>query len=114
MLYEAQLRGIDVADVIAAEVVPSDPFARRLAIGVWTRVDEFDARIGALLRDGWTLDRLAVLDRWVLRLGLHELDAGEAPPAVVMSEAVELAAAYGATDESPRFVNGLLAAAARR
>ncbi len=113
MLYEAQLRGIDVADVLAAEVVPSDPFARRLATGVWARTEELDARIEVLLRDGWSLDRLAVLDRWVLRLGLHELDTGEAPPAVVMSEAVELAATYGATDESPRFVNGLLAAAAR-
>ena len=58
---------------------------------------------------GWDLDRMAVVDRNVLRLALAELLAcPEVPTAVILNEAVELAKAYS-TDESGRFVNGVLA-----
>ena len=57
----------------------------------------------------WRLDRMAMLDRSVLRLGTFELlHRPDVPVAVVIDEAVELAKAYGG-DESPRFVNGILA-----
>ncbi len=57
---------------------------------------------------------MATLDRSVLRLACFELSyRSDIPTGVVLSEAVELAETYG-TDDSPRFVNGLLAAAARR
>jgi N utilization substance protein B len=61
----------------------------------------------------WRLDRLAVIDRCVLRLAAAELRRGETPPRVVIQEAVKLAERYGST-QSARFVNGVLDALARR
>jgi len=113
LLYEAQLKDVSVTEVIEHELIPPDPFAVALATGIAAAVPELDERISELLRSGWTIERLAILDLWILRLGIHELGLGDAPAAVVMSEAVELASAYGATDDSSRFVNGVLAAAAR-
>ncbi len=56
----------------------------------------------------WRIDRLAVIDRLILRMAAWELQHGaETPPAVVLNEAVELARTFG-SDESPRFVNGVL------
>jgi N utilization substance protein B len=57
---------------------------------------------------------MATLDRTILRLSIYELShCDDVPTGVVLSEAVDLAETYG-TDDSPRFVNGLLAEAARR
>ena len=63
---------------------------------------------------GWNLDRMAVVDRNVLRLAVAELLARpEVPTAVILNEAVELASAYS-TDDSGRFVNGVLSTLAAR
>ena len=63
---------------------------------------------------GWDLDRMAVVDRNVLRLAVAELlDCPDVPTAVILNEAVELASAYS-TDDSGRFVNGVLATLATR
>ena len=113
MLYEAQMKGVAVTDVIDEQLIAPDQFAVQLAQGVSGQVEELDQRLSSLLHEGWSLARLAVLDRWILRLGLHELQLGDAPAAVVISEAVELASSYGANDDASRFVNGVLAAAAR-
>ena len=113
LLYEAQLRAVEVTEVISEQLIPPDEFAVRLAQGVSAAIDDLDARLATLLHQGWSLERLAILDRWILRLGLFELDRGDAPVGAVINEAVELASSYGATDESPRFVNGVLAAASR-
>ncbi len=113
LLYEAQLKGVDVRSVIDAELIAPDPFACSLAEGVAADVQHLETRLSSLLREGWTIERLAILDRWILLLGLHELELGDAPVGAVISEAVELATAYGATDSSARFVNGVLAAASR-
>jgi N utilization substance protein B len=61
---------------------------------------------------GWTLERLASIDRVILRMALFELRYHPTPPAVVINEAVELAKRYG-TDESGPFVNGVLGAITR-
>jgi transcription termination factor NusB len=61
----------------------------------------------------WRLERMAAVDRNVLRLGAFELLHGDAPPEVVLDEAVELARRFGG-EQSPRFVNGILDAMARR
>lgn len=114
LLYEAQLKAVAVQAIVDDELIRPDEFAIDLATGVEADVVELDRDLASLLRDGWTLERLAILDRWILRLGLFELRSGQAPVGAVISEAVELASAYGATDESPRFINGVLAAAARR
>lgn len=60
----------------------------------------------------WELPRLAMVDRNILRLAVHELRLGEAPPKVVISEALRLAREFS-TAESPRFVNGVLDAVAK-
>jgi N utilization substance protein B len=65
------------------------------------------------LTTDWPIDRLANTDRSVLRLAAYELLHTETPPQVVINEAVELAKRYG-TEDSGRFVNGVLGALARR
>jgi N utilization substance protein B len=60
----------------------------------------------------WELPRLAMVDRNILRLGVHELHRGETPPKVVISEALRLAREFS-TAESPRFINGVLDAVAK-
>lgn len=81
--------------------------------GVMARLDEIDALIKSFLRSDWTLERLATADRNILRLAAFELKFAEKkiPAGIVINEAVELAKKYG-TDDSPRFVNGVLNAIA--
>lgn len=74
--------------------------------------EEFDAAIMAVT-DNWRLERIGAIERSVLRLGAAELTRGEAPPRVVIQEAVRLAERFG-TAASARFVNGVLDAYARR
>lgn len=57
--------------------------------------------------ENWRFDRLAAIDRAILRLAIHELRAGETPPKVVLNEAVELAKKFS-SEEAGGFVNGIL------
>ncbi len=87
------------------------PKARRLVEGVTAHADELDVAIGRA-SDHWTIDRMPVIDRAILRLGLYELRHEQAtPPAVIVNEAVRLAKTYS-TQRSGAFVNGVLAALA--
>ncbi len=87
--------------------------AERLAAGSDERAAELDASI-AEAATNWRLDRIAPVDRTILRLGAYELTAEAATPAaVVLDEAVELAKRFGEAD-SPAFVNGVLDAIRRR
>jgi N utilization substance protein B len=109
LLYEAELKGEDPVTVADALVVPPDPYVRTLLAQSVATKEEAEQRIAAAAV-GWPLDRMAVIDRLVLRLAVAELlDPGGPPSAVVIDEAVELAKTYS-TDESGRFVNGILAA----
>jgi transcription antitermination protein NusB len=72
---------------------------------------EFDARV-AQVAEHWRVERLGVIERNVLRLALAELGAGDAPPRVVIDEAVKLAQWF-AGPKAPAFVNGVLDALAR-
>ena len=111
LLYEAYAKGQSVEEVLRALILPPDPYALSLVEGVESRGDELDALITRFAK-GWTLDRMPVLDRTVLRLAIYELVAGSDPPVgVVISEAVELAKRYS-TDDSGRFVNGVLSSVA--
>jgi len=83
-------------------------YLRGVCEGTWAERAELDRLLGALTGD-WPLDRLANTDRTLLRLAAYELLHTETPPQVVINEAVELAKRYG-TDESGRFVNGVLGA----
>ncbi len=85
-------------------------FVRDLVLGTLEHADESDALIVPLLQ-GWTLDRLPTIDRIVLRMSVYELTYHrETPRAVVLNEAVELAKKFS-TDDSGRYVNGVLASA---
>jgi N utilization substance protein B len=84
-------------------------FVRDLVLGTLENVAESDAIIAPLL-EGWTLDRLPTIDRIVLRMSVFELNHSTTPGPVVINEAVELAKKFS-TEESGRFVNGVLARA---
>jgi N utilization substance protein B len=113
LLYEADAKGLTGAEVVAALPVPPD----RLAVLLVSGFDAHHVRIDELISShakGWTLARMPVIDRTILRLATFELlERPEVPVAVVLNEAVELAKHFS-TDDSGRFVNGVLAAIARQ
>ena len=111
LLYEAEMKSCELADVLAEQVAELDPFALELAVGVAAQRDELTERLAGLLAEGWTPQRLGVCDRLIMLQGLLELGRGDAPAAVVLNEAIELAHRLGATDRSGALVNGVLAAA---
>lgn len=83
-------------------------YAREICLGVLRRKERIDALISELSR-GWSLPRLAAVDRCLLRIAAYELlEQPGIPSNAIVSEAVELASIYS-TEEAPRFVNGLLA-----
>lgn len=86
-------------------------FARELALEVHTRGEEIDSLVRAHARN-WRIERMAVVDRNILRLATYELKYTETPTAVLLDEAVNLARRFG-DDPSPSFVNGILDAIAR-
>jgi transcription antitermination protein NusB len=111
LLYESESKGASPREVLAALPAPADDLAVLLIEGVEDRRAELDALISGHAR-GWTLERMPVVDRNVLRVALFELmDRPEVPTAVVIDEAVELAKRFS-TDDSGRFVNGMLSAIA--
>jgi N utilization substance protein B len=111
LMYEADLRGADPVSTLAERIALADPPINDYTIELVEGVTEHRDAIDQLLSDyseGWTLDRMPGVDRAVLRIGLYELLwSPDIPDAVAIDEAVELAKALS-TDESPKFVNGLL------
>ncbi|MFD7922703.1 transcription antitermination factor NusB [Streptomyces sp. NPDC059740] len=116
ILFEADQRGADVQTVLAdwmrhARTDPRQPpvneYTMQLVEGYAAHVTRIDELI-ATYAVGWTMDRMPVVDRNILRLGAYELLwEEETPDAVVIDEAVQLAKEFS-TDDSPSFVNGLL------
>lgn len=80
--------------------------ARKLLADAFEDVEHVDELLKRHCRH-WDLARLAMVDRGILRLAVHELRAESAPPKVVISEALKLAREFS-TGESPRFINGVL------
>jgi N utilization substance protein B len=112
ILYEADIRSIDPVTMLADRVgAPGLPPVNDYTITLVEGVAAHRARIDDVLSEhseGWSLPRMPAVDRAVLRLGLYELLwAPDVPDAVVIDEAVELAKTLS-TDDSPRFVNGIL------
>jgi N utilization substance protein B len=88
-------------------------FVVKLVRGAMDNREALDERIGDAAKN-WRIERMAMIDRLVLRLALQELMAHrESPPRVVISEAIELARAYSGEDAA-KFVNGVLDGAFRR
>jgi N utilization substance protein B len=111
LLYEAELKGERPESVLAALPMAPDPYVTTLVTAVGERMGEIDAMLGEAAI-GWDVDRMAVVDRNVLRLAAAELLAcDDVPTAVILNEAVDLASSFS-TDDSGRFVNGVLATVA--
>jgi len=112
VLYEADIRGTSALETAAERLAQANPpvpaYAVRLVEGVAahrSRIDE----LMATYAQGWTLDRMPAVDRNIVRIGIYEvLYEPDVPDAVAIDEAVELAKNLS-TDDSPGFVNGLLA-----
>ena len=111
LLYEADAKGIRPTDVLAELPVAAEPFVVDVVTGVEDGQPDIDALIaGASI--GWTLDRMAVIDRALLRIAVFELvSRPDVPVGAIVSEAVELAKQFS-TEDSGRFVNGILSAIA--
>ena len=112
LLYESSAKDADAREILEALPVPPDALTHELVTGVATDTDAIDALLHTYVREDWPLERLATIDLLVLRLGTWELQNRlDTPTAVILSEAVALAVRYS-TEESGRFVNGVLAAVA--
>jgi N utilization substance protein B len=115
ILYQADITGADPLDVIegwaaAERAVPS--FARELVEGTGTAMVEVDGVLETHAQD-WSVERMAALDRTILRVAIYELlHRPDVPRSAAISEAVEAAGELSA-DESRRFVNGILGKIAR-
>ncbi|MFN8062672.1 MAG: transcription antitermination factor NusB [Vicinamibacterales bacterium] len=121
MLYEWEIGGADVDHLVATSWaiqarpldVDRDALAGALVRGTIARMAEIDALIAAAA-EHWRLERIAVIDRLILRMAVFELIAQpDTPRAVVIDEAVELAKRFSSADAS-RFVNGVLDGITRR
>lgn len=112
LLYEAEVKDVPVEQVLAALPLAPEDLATELVRGVEAHRDEIDAMITRYVAPSWSLGRLAAVDRAILRLGSFELlEARSRSKAVILNEAVVLARRFG-SDDSPRFVNGVLSAVA--
>jgi N utilization substance protein B len=109
LLYEADTKGVPATDVLAAQISETDDLTTFLVEGVEANRVRLDEVISEHAR-GWTLARMPAIDRTVLRIAGFELLGNlGAPVAVILNEAVELAKRFS-TDDSGRFVNGVLSA----
>ena len=109
LLYEAEQRTMAPSDVIESQVTAPDEMVVELVRGVETHRATLDEAIAAHAT-GWTLERMPTIDLTVLRIaGFELLGRRDVPVAVVIDEAVELAKRFS-TDDSGRFVNGVLSA----
>ncbi len=99
LLYEAAMTGRTGRSVLAAQVVAPDRYAETLVAGVDDDLGELDGLLTELAPDGWTTERMATLDRSMLRVAIWELGhCADVPTGVVLSEAVALAETYGTDD----------------
>ncbi len=111
VLYESDVRDVDALGTLADRIALGDPPVNEYTIELVEGVHANRWRIDEILADyaeGWAVDRMPDVDRAVLRLAVYELLVrDEIPDAVAIDEAVELAKTLS-TDESPRFINGVL------
>ena len=116
LIFAAEAQRLSVEDLLKTQVDagegPSNEYTFTLVRGVHEKAARLDELI-SMYAEGWTIDRLPAVDRNVLRLGIYELlYVDDVPDAVAVSEAVNLARDLS-TDESPGFINGILASVTR-
>jgi len=118
LLYAWELRNRPPVESVMEKLrtgagrLPEGEAAASLAQKVAVHADDLDEEIGAAA-EKWRVSRMGVVERSILRLGLHELLENDVPPRVVIDESVRLAKWF-AGEKSPGFVNGVLDALARR
>jgi len=117
LLYACELTGSDAEGALTglARLTGPEPRvldgAEALATAILAEQEALD-RVIAGAADNWRVERIGVVERNILRLGIHELRLGETPPKVVIDEAVRLAQWFGGP-KTPAFVNGVLDRVAR-
>jgi len=105
LLYQWDVTERALGELYEGEI---DEYAQTVSEAIVRDAAELDRRITeAASESGWTADRLGAVERNILRIAVHELDAGEIPARVVIDEAVTLAKQYS-TREAGRLVNGIL------
>ena len=115
ILFESELQGLQVGGTLADRLESNDPpvhpYTVQLVEGVAANAERIDGLIAEHAK-GWTLDRMPVIDRNLLRIATYEItEVDDVPAAVAIAEAVELARDLS-TDESAGFINGVLSAIA--
>jgi transcription antitermination protein NusB len=110
LLYQRDVTGLPVPELVEnalrAGDHADDPFTQQVVGGVEAGRSGIDARITAAA-NGWTVDRIAPLERNILRVAVHEIATGDVPVPVAIDEAVEMAKKWCGA-EAPAFVNGVL------
>ena len=112
ILFESELQGKPLGASLDERLIENDPPVNEYSVTLIRGVQEHNAEIDELIEQNavdWTLTRMPGVDRNLLRIAVWEIVYGDVPPAVAVSQAVELARDLS-TDESPGFVNGLLSA----
>jgi transcription antitermination protein NusB len=105
LLYQWDVNERALGELYEGEI---DEYAQAVSEAIVRDAVALDRRINeAAAESGWTADRLGAVERNILRIAVHELDAGEIPAPVVIDEAVTLAKQYS-TREAGRLVNGIL------
>jgi len=113
LLYEAHAKSETGASIVESQILAVDDLVLEIVHGV-DGVTAFADEIIAENAIGWTLARMPVIDLIVLRIAIFELKSRpEVPTAVILNEAVELAKTFS-TDESGRFVNGILSTISKK
>lgn len=115
ILFESELQGKPLGASLDERLIENDPPVNEYSVTLVRGVQEHSAQIDELIEQhavDWTLTRMPGVDRNLLRIAVWEIVFGEVPPAVAVSQAVELARDLS-TDESPGFVNGLLSAVSK-
>ncbi len=117
ILFEADAVGRDPLKLLDRDIAehflsPSGrTFLSDLVRGVLENLEELD-KIITRFAPSWPIGQMAIVDRNLLRMAVHELTGGDTPPKVAINEAVELARVFG-SDSSSRFVNGVLGSVVR-
>ena len=116
ILFESEVRGLPLGATLDERVLDAEPPVNEYSVRLVRGIREHQARIDELVTayaQGWSLERMPTVDRNALRIGVYEvLYVDEVPDPVAISEAMNLARDLS-TDDSPAFVNGVLATVVR-
>jgi len=111
LLYQCDLLNKNVEEILKNEAVfgrQTDDFTSELVLGVSKNKKEIDKTIKSVV-ENWTLERIAIIDRNILRVAIYEmLYEKDIPLKVSVDEAIEIAKTLGQKEDTPKFINGIL------